>query len=285
MTKKRTVIAVPTDTHCGSKCGLISLSNPYSMSDGGTYTPKFGQKLLWKQWEECWQHIAELRKHSRLIVVHCGDATEGLHHDLSELITLQPDDHKQIHIDAMDYALQKAKYSSGNGDLLYYISGTPAHCGKGNTYTNDVAKDFGAMPRFENCYHWGYLPLKVNGKLILFAHEGVARGRMAWTSENALRGYVKSVMFDAIGYGREVPRFIVHAHRHKHVRSGIVSLYGHECEGIILPAFQSKTDLVYKKYPLELSDVGMVYIIVEEDGSISFGSDMTHIEQDPIQEV
>lgn len=263
----------------------MDINKPYSMSDGGSYNPSFTQKIVWKQWVESWDHIRELRKKSRLIVVHCGDPVEGLHHDMTEVINVNVSDHKIIHIDTMDWALQKAKFDQKNGDLLYYLSGTPSHCGRNNGYTNDVAKDLGAIPCWENRYHWGLLPLMVNGTLLLFQHEGVRKGIRAWTSENVLRYYTKSEMFDAIGNNRPVPRLIVMAHNHTFVTSGEVRQYGHKCEGIILPAFQAKTDFVYKKKALAMASVGMVYIIVEEDGSVSWDVDMIEVEQDKIQEV
>jgi hypothetical protein len=284
MIKQRTVIAIPTDTHSGSKVGLMDINKPYSMSDAGSYNPSFTQKIIWKQWEESWEHIKELRKKSRLIVIHCGDPIEGLHHDLTECVNVNVSDHKIIHIDTMDWALQKAKFSAKN-DLLYYISGTPSHCGRNNCHTNDVAKDLHAVPCWENRYHWGMLPLMVNGTLLSFQHEGVRKGIRAWTNENVLRYYTKSEMFDFIGNRRPVPRFIIMAHNHTYVRSGIVYAYGHECEGIILPAFQAKTDFVYKKKAMAMASVGMFYIIVEEDGSVDCGVDMIEVEQDKIQEV
>lgn len=282
---KRTVIAIPSDTHSGSKCGLIDVSVPYSMTEEGTYNPSFTQKIIWNQWVEGWEHVKELRKKSRLITIHCGDPVEGIHHEITEIVSTSITDHKNIHRDTMDWALKKAKHDPSNGDLLYYISGTSAHCGRNNCYTNDVAEDLGAVPRYENRYHWGMLPLKVNGTLMVFSHDGVNPGSRAWTDENSLRYYVKSVMFNAIGNNRPVPRLIIHAHRHRFVRSGIVYAYGHECEGIILPAFQAKTDLVYKIAPLAMADIGMAYIVVEEDGSVNVGVDQMQLEQDTIQEV
>ncbi len=263
----------------------MNINKLYSMSDGGTYNSSFTQRVIWNQWVECWEHTRKLRRKSRLIVVHCGDPIEGLHHDMTEVVNTNVSDHKMIHIDTMDWALQQAKFDKKNNDLLYYLSGTPSHCGKNNGDTNDVAKDLDAMPCWENRYHWGMLALKVNGTLLLFQHEGVRKGSRAWTDENALRYYTKSQMFDAIGNRRSVPRLITMAHNHCFVTSGEVRLYGHICEGIILPAFQAKTDHVYKRFALSMATVGMVYIIVEEDGSVAWGVDKINVEQDKIQEV
>jgi hypothetical protein len=285
MKNQRTVIAVPTDTHSGSKVGLINADEQYTMSDGGFYNPGFTQKIIWNQWKESWEHIRELRKKSRLVVVHCGDSVEGVHHDVTELVNTNISDHKQIHKETMDWALKKARFEMEKGDLLYYISGTSSHCGPNNGFTNDVAEDLCAVPCWENRYHWGMLPLMVNGTLLYFQHEGVRKGIRAWTEENVLRYYTKSEMMDAIGNKRPVPRFIVMAHNHTYVRSGIVYAYGNECEGVILPAFQAKTDFVYKKKALAMASVGMFYIVVNEDGSVECGADLVEIEQDKIQEI
>ena len=272
-----TLLISLADTHCGSNTGLMPDGN-FQKIDGGTERPTFTQTKLWQQWVECWDNIAVLRKRKRLIVVVNGDSTDGVHHDMIQIISTNAGDHKNIHIDCMDYALQKAKFNKNKGDLLYYMMGTSSHCGRSNSLTNDVAKDLDAVPvpesKDENGeyrrFYWQHLPLKINGKVHDFAHEGVPAGRRAWTKENSLRSWIKSNMMENIGRlnGKDMPRVYWRAHRHVHVPSGLVELYGHESEGIILPSFQAKTQYANKKYSTDISDIGLYATEINKDGDL-----------------
>ena len=271
-----TLLVSLADTHCGSKTGLMPDGN-YQKIDGGTEAPTNTQKLLWGQWKESWDNIAKLRKNKRLIVVVNGDATDGIHHDAIQIISTNPGDHKNIHIDCMDYGLRLAKF--GKGDLLYYIMGTGSHCGTANSYTNDVAEDLGAVPMPDSYdsernkyrrYFWDHLPLEINGKIHDYAHEGVSAGRRAWTKENTFRSWIKSNMMERIinGDGNSIPRVYWRAHRHVNIESEIVKVGNYICEGIILPSFQAKTQYANKKFSTDISDIGMYATECDKDGGV-----------------
>ncbi len=267
-----TLLVSVADTHGGSNVGLMPDGN-FQPIDGGTVRPTFTQKILWKQWVECWDNIAILRKRKRLIVVFNGDPTDGVHHDMIQIVSTNPGDHKNIHIDCMDYALRKAKFKSG--DLLYYMMGTPAHCGRANWITNDVAKDLGAVPvpnvLDENGKHrrfyWQHLLLKINKYYFDYAHEGVPAGRRAWTKENSFRAWIKSNMIDNVMkfQGERLPRVYWRAHRHTHVPSSVVQIDNYISEGVILPSFQAKTQFASKKYSTDISHIGLYATVIGED--------------------
>ena len=293
--KTDTLLVSLADTHCGSTTGLLPDGN-YRLIDGNTIRQTFTQSVVWKQWVECWDNIAELRKKKRLIVVVNGDATDGIHHDMTQIISTNPGDHKNIHIDCMDSALQKVKFNKNKGDLLYYIMGTGSHCGRGNSLTNDVAENFDSVPVPESYdneqqkyrrYFWEHLPLEINGVIHDYAHEGVNAGRMAWTKENSLRSWIKSNMMENIGRlkGEGIPRVYWRAHRHIHVPSGLIRLYGYESEGIILPSFQAKTQYANKKYSTELSDIGLYATECDKDGYIKHHCFSMTIAQDLVRAV
>jgi len=286
-----TVLISLADTHCGSTVGLMPPS--YTTIDGVIQIQTFTQKILWQQWVECWDNIAIMRKRKRLIVVVNGDATDGVHHDMIQIGSGNNEDHTNIHINCMDYALQKAKFNADKGDLLYYIMGTPSHCGRSNSLTNRVAKDLDAVPVPESFdkenqeyrrFYWQHLLLKIHGKYYDYAHEGVPSGRRAWTKGNSFRSWITSNMMNNIGYfkGEKMPRVYWRAHRHVHTATGIVKLYGYESEGIILPSFQAKTQFANKKYSTDISDIGLYASELDVNGRVEHHLMMTSIPENAV---
>ena len=134
---KRTVIALPSDTHSGSTLGLIP-AKQFPLKDG-SYDPSPAQRLIWRQWEHNWKLIANERKNSDLIVVHGGDLVEGIHHQTTQVISPRVDDHETASIVCMDKAFRLA--GMNKGDKYYQISGTEEHAGNGSSSEERVAKD------------------------------------------------------------------------------------------------------------------------------------------------
>jgi hypothetical protein len=295
----RYVLALPADEHCGSSLGLIK-DKPFQLHDGGTYTPSKAQKLIYKQWIECWKKIALERKKSRLIVINDGDAVEGIHHETTQIISCRTSEHKKAHADCMDDGLNIANFNPINGDKIYYMSGTEEHVGNGSQLEEDVAEDLmGVVPVWEKTilndkdeeetvgrYTWDHLSIEVNKVLVDVAHHGGAVGRKAWTTSDGLRSTLKSIYFECLELNRPIPRYWVRAHLHNFVHATYEGERG-IIEGIMLPSFQLKTGYVYKKFGAQVkpADVGMVYIVVNDDGSSYWRCERMMVEQDTVQKL
>ena len=269
--RTRTVIAISADKHSGSSLGLM-MPTPFQLHDGGTYTPSPAQKILWKQYDECLDFVVEQRKRSRLIFIENGDVCEGIHHGTTQVLSSRIEEHEQIAVDILDYTFKKLKFK--DDDLAYMIAGTEEHGGSGSQSENRVAEDLDCFVAqySENSnkphrFTWDRLLLKVNGILLDIAHHGGAVGRRAWTTENGMRNLVKSFYFQSLEDKTELPRYWIRSHNHQFVYSGIYSGNHGNIEGFVTPSFQLKTGYAYKIAGHRLSDIGMLVIVIEEDGS------------------
>lgn len=285
---KRTVVAISADKHCGSSLGLI-MPGAFQLHDGGTYSPSPAQKILWQQYSECLDFIKEQRKKSRLIWIENGDVCEGIHHGTTQIVSGRVDEHEEISCNILDYTFKELKF--GGDDLAYMIAGTEEHGGNGSQSENRVAEDLGVFtPRFSETadkpsrWTWDRLLLKVNGVLLDVAHHGGAVGRRAWTTENGMTNLIKSFYFQSLEDKTELPRYWVRSHKHQYVKAQYNGKAG-MIEGFVTPSFQFKTGFAYKIAGHQLSDIGMVVIVVEEDGSTWWKAIMASYKQDAVQVV
>ena len=295
--KKRTVIAIPSDTHCGSTLGLIP-PKQFPLHDGGAYEPSRGQKIIWNQWAHNWDIIKGERKGSNLVIVHDGDIVEGIHHDSTQINTSRVEEHENIGSQCMDYAMRSCGFNPSKGDKYYQVSGTEEHAGNGSSSEERVAKDLdGVVPVYERDtfddegmhksgrYTWDRLLRTTNGVLFDIAHHGGSVGQRAWTSENGLYNKIKSIYWECLELGLPIPRYWIRAHFHTYVRAEYRGRRG-TITGIMLPGFQIKTGYVYKArgFVMKPADVGMVWIVVEPDGTCHDHVDKIEVEQEEIKE-
>lgn len=259
---KRTVLAFPADTHSGSTVGLMS-PDAWNLDEGGTYHPSPLQRLIWQQWEECWERVRQLRKRSRLIVSMMGDAVDGTHHQTTELITHRKEEQERIHIDCMDWALKRTKFR--NDDVLQYITGTPSHVG--NSSEERIARDLEARPASESKFVHKRFQFSVNGVVFDLAHKCFSVGRRAWTDNNVLNAMLKSFYFRTLDTKQSLPRYKIGAHWHTFLK-GIYDGRQGTIEGFVCPGFQWLTtfsSMVTNNEPM-IPSVGMLIVVVEEDG-------------------
>lgn len=267
----KTVIALPTDTHCGSTLGLIR-PEPYQLEDGGTYHPNRTQKLIGKKWEQDWRRVGELRQGGRLIIGHAGDAIEGAHHDMRQVVTTNLAQQKTIHIECMEWGLKLA----GGADKLYYIAGTYNHAG---TAESEIGRDLDAEPsipdsrddKHDGRYSWYHLRLDVDGIILDIAHHGPRPGSRVWSTENALMNTIKSKYFSELKNHKPVTRYWITAHLHQDVYAPVCNGTKIVTEGFILPAYQAITE--YSNRVAHVASIGMLIIVIEDDGRTWFECD------------
>jgi len=265
--RKRTVIAISADKHSGSSLGLMK-PEPMQLHDGGTYIPSALQKKIWTQYSECLFFIKEERKRSRLIWIENGDLTEGVHHGTTQITTSRTDEHEQIAVDILEHTFNYLKFNKSKGDLAYIMAGTETHSGIGSRAEENIARDieeWGIVPKNKARYTWDRLLLKVNGILFDIAHHGGSVGRRAWTTNNGMHNLVKSLYFQHLEDETKIPRYFIRSHLHKYAYGQYKGKRG-EIEGFVTPSFQFKTGYAYRVAGSQLSDIGMVIIVIEEDG-------------------
>jgi hypothetical protein len=279
---------------------------PLIVGDEVTVSPSPAQKIIWKQWAHNWDLVAKERKNSRLIMVQNGDPVEGMHHQSPQVMTMREDEHVTIAIHAYDWAMKKAKYNPKKGDKYYQIAGTEAHGGTGGRAEEALARDFrdrsdgqnGVVPQWEKQifidgeptlqakYTWGRLLRKVNGVLFDIAHHGASVGKRAWTTSNSLMNTIKSIYFECLEKNQPIPRYWVRAHYHQYVHAYYEGKQG-IIEGFVLPSYQLPGSAYVRKFnggSLLMADIGMVYWVVEDNGSSYWKKDIITMAQDEIKE-
>ena len=275
----RTIVAIPSDTHCGSTIGLCP-PKQVQLDDGGYYNPSRGQKeVLWKMWEQGWDRVRELRKKSRLIIVHNGDSVEGTHDHVMGVVSRRRETQERIHIDCMDWAFRKSKFK--NDDLLYYMRGTKWHVGRGAESDERIAEDLDAIPSEASFSHY-HLRLDVDGVLLDIAHHGVNAGTRAWTKENALYHTIKSIYFDNVERNQPVPRAWIRSHYHVWVDPPTYKGNHGKITGFITPSFQLITPFGIKVgKAIKLASIGLLILIIE-NGELDWECHQVEYQHAPI---
>ncbi|MBU2177489.1 MAG: hypothetical protein KJ556_20545 [Gammaproteobacteria bacterium] len=273
----RILVALPADTHSGSTVSLCP--EQWDLTDGNCHYPNQAQRIINKQWDECWGLINDLRKpksrreqRAKLIIVHVGDAVEGAHHDSTQVIPSRIDEQERMHCHLMKTKMRSVNFDKDKGDAIYYVAGTDVHVGEGARSEERIARDLEAVP-----YHkgfndddgkavWHYLPMKIRGNLLDIQHEGPNIGTRAWTKENSLANTIKSLYFDCLETKQEIPRYFIRAHVHYNLQSTYEGRRG-SITGVILPAFQAATHYIARKSVQRPSDIGMVIIEIDDEGN------------------
>ena len=261
-----TLLVALGDTHCGSPLGLIR----YKQWDlkGVNATPNEFQKILWNHFDESAKHIKKISKGRRLIIVHNGDAIEGIHHNNRQVMTLYENLHKEIHVDAMDHFLKKSGFNRKRGDELFYVDGTPSHV---NESEDAIAKDLKAkkVP---------ILKLNVNGVRFLFIHHGASPGQPK-SKGTSLRNKIHGLAIQNSFRGKPIPRYVIYSHKHTKTHSSFED-EGVLVDGFILPAYQGKTEFAYKVVPDANTDIGMLLFDIKATGDSTWDWRTLEVDQD-----
>ena len=260
MQKIDTIIAVYNDEHSGSH--VAPLPRKQWQFRGKNVTPNKLQTLLYDQYAEFGKKVGKLRKGKRLIVIKLGDQIDGLHHDTKEIITQYLDEQKEINRELTNQALSLMGF--GRDDKMYWVAGTPAHAGEAE---EELARDFDCVPYSEERTVWPMLKLEINGTYCMFFHHGANMGRGP-NKGNGLRNRLRNIYYEYLDRGERVPRLVITADKHEKgyellTRNGEILMHG-----IISPAWQVKTDFVYRIFSEALPNVGGLAIEIKADGTV-----------------
>jgi hypothetical protein len=201
-------IVVVSDTHIGDALGLCHPDGA-DLDDGGTYQPSAVQKKLYAVWDEFWgDWVPKVTHDEPFIVVHNGDAIDGVHHGSTNQWS-----HNLADQSEHAYKLLKPVVDSCEG-RYYHIRGTEAHVGKSGTEEERLAKRLGAIPN-ETGQHARYeLWLRLKGKLCHFLHHIGTTGS-AQHEASAINAELAAMYTNAGRFGHEPPTIICRSHRHR----------------------------------------------------------------------
>ena len=205
-----TTIAIFSDMHSGSSKALFPNHFWQSSINDRNHTPTPRQKIIYEHFRKCLAVGRYERRGRRLILVHNGDAIDGVHHGTRELITYIKDEQAEIHIDLMEEAMKGLNWNKKAGDKLYYLNGTEVHT---SDKENEIAKDLRAEKSPDGKRVFEHLELEINGRRIWFAHHGPARGD-AQNEGDSLRNWLKKQYWKREKEHEYHPDVIVTGHTH-----------------------------------------------------------------------
>ena len=262
---KDTLISILSDTHSGGSSALFP--NRFWQFKHTNHTPTPKQRAMFEHFDKCAKYAGKARKNKRLIMVHDGDAIEGVHHGSIEAITFNRDEQCEVHVDLMDHFMKQARFSRKQGDRLFYVSGTESHVGDKE---EGIAKDLCAEKTSNDTYVFDHLELEVNGRLVWFIHHGKARGKGA-NEGNALRNWLRDIFWECKKAGVRPPDLVVSGHTHTPAYGVYVVSDGdgyHMIHGIICPSWQQKTKFAKKVASVDRNQVGAAFVEIRADGEI-----------------
>lgn len=261
MLVKDTLIVPLSDMHSGGDTALFP--NRFWQFKHSNHTPTAKQKMIFRHFDKCAEYVKKHRQDKRVLVVHNGDALEGVHHSTLEVVTFLRDEQVDIHLELMDYFLNKIGFDGRKGDKLYYTIGTEAHTADKE---DRIAKELPVQKTDDGGHVHQELLLNVNGRRVLFLHHGPKRGEGA-TEGNPLRAWLGRMYWTNLAKGRPQPDLVFTGHWH----TPAYNTYVHNWQtihGIISPSWQAKTRYAHEKVPETVNEIGAIVVEVKADGEI-----------------
>ncbi len=261
-----TLLVVLSDMHSGSSTALFP--NRFWQDEHQNHQPNDKQKEIYKVFERCMQYTSEKRKGKRLIVIHNGDSVEGVHHNSLQICVHNKASQAEIHEELMDLFLRNAKFDKRQGDRLFYVRGTETHV---EDIETEIAKDLSAEKTPDGNRVFDHLELEVNGRLLWLVHHGKKRGAGA-NEGNALRNWLRDIYFDCTKLGKRPPDLVASGHTHTPTWNVFIARNKaasyHMIHGVVCPSWQAKTRFGYKVAPVDVNEIGAIFLEIKADGEI-----------------
>lgn len=233
----RKVLLVFSDTHGGSKLGLL---NPETTLDNCTYGPdglehdywkpslNGIQKLLWKQYTEDIKKIKKWAKKDELIVVHNGDITQGNKYS-NTLVDEKQSSQVRVAVNNM-----RPWFELENLSTFIIIDGTSSHEFGDGSSADLVARELAdGKVRVERRRH---AVLNIDGLRVDVAHHGPGVGGRAWLRGNQLTRYARSICMDEMLEKKPAPDVIIRSHYHDYEHEE-THVKNHNCFICVTPCF------------------------------------------------
>lgn len=229
---------VISDTHIGCKLGLCPPK--VQLDEGGYYIPSLLQQKLWTFWQEFWNEwVPKVTKGADYLVVHNGDALDGVHHNAVTQISNNYETQLAIAREVLQPIVDNKKCKK-----YFHIRGTEAHVGPSAQYEEKLAQELGAVPDQNNNHARWEMWLKMAGALIHFTHHVGTTSSASYESTAVYKELIEAYN-EAGRYGDKPPDCVIRSHRHRQmeIRISTVSGYGISC---VTPGWQLRTPFTYR---------------------------------------
>jgi hypothetical protein len=232
-------IIVISDTHCGCRLGLCHPQGA-ALDDGGTYLPSKLQLKVWSYWEEFWDRwVPQVTKGEDYVIVHNGDAIDGVHHGSTTQISHNLEDQGDLF-----YRIMLPRISHPKCKGYYHVRGTEAHIGKSGVEEERVAKKLRAIPNDQKQFARWELWLDMGGDFVHFLHHiGTTSSSAHETS--AINAELSAEFVEAARWDQQRPSVIVRSHRHRSAEVRLPTDDGY-ATAVVTPAWQLRTPFTYK---------------------------------------
>lgn len=261
---KDTLIVGLADMHSGNNYALF-VDRLWRGKDEKSHVSSNKQLQIREHWRDCIENLREARAGKKLVVIHVGDAIDGVHHRGNDVCTHDWNDQRDIHLELMDEFKRGINWQAG--DQLYYVLGTEIHT---LNIEYEIAEKAGAQQLESGAYATSHLELSVHGKRFWFIHQGKEMGKGA-NEGNAIRNWLRDTYYDCQKEGQQMADAIYSAHGH--VPGGSIWQANEGMSyrliwGVVCPSWQLKTRYGYRVAPVERNKVGITMQTVTASGDI-----------------
>ena len=232
--KARSVIVI-SDTHGGCRMGLCRPGG-VKLDGGGKYYTSRLQDKQWAHWLHfCNTWIPSVTKREPFILIHNGDALDGVHHGSTSQISQNLTDQNNIAYDTLRRLVDKSA-------AYFHIRGTEAHVGSSGAQEELLARRLGAIPDSDGNHARWEMWLSLHGHLCHLTHHitGGTLYASTATGREMVTNYVESGR-----WGYRAAQVIVRSHLHVYEESREYGDGGLRIS-LITPAWQLKTSYVYR---------------------------------------
>lgn len=275
MAKRAIVIA--SDTHAGGSTSLCP-DEDIHLDDGGFYKPSKTQRWLNAHWHSMWKEWMPQTFEEHGVVdwmfVHNGDMFEGDHHSTYQLMTRHPGAQFDVARKNMEVPL------SMDPNKILIVRGTASHNGKGNSMEEAMGSFLHGHGKpvikteDDKYAHWHYRT-DVWGTRFDFTHHGRTSGR-AWTFKNAVNNLAADIALSSLRDDEPYPHYAIRSHFHRENDS-----YDAQPVRVIqTPAWQTRTEYVWKVVPETVADIGLIMVICSDDGSSRVEKNIIKVKRD-----
>jgi hypothetical protein len=258
----RTVVVALSDTHGGSRLGLMP-PDVLLLDDTGpeprTWTPAQTsvQRWLWDCYVQDMAAVVELAGRAPIVLIHGGDATQGNRYPEACVSTRVSD---QL---AIALANIEQWYRLKNLRSVVLAHGTGSHEFQEGSAPTVLAAELGKRYKKPRTVTTKHGLLDVDGAKLDVAHHGAGPGGRAWLTGNELRYYAKSQMLDEITRGGVPPAAVIRGHYHHGVHE-TVRVGGYTTEAFVLPAYCGMTHYATQvTRSAYLLSCGLVALVIE----------------------
>lgn len=247
-----------TDTHAGCSHALCH-PDGHARDDGGLYKPSPFQRKLWGLYEYLladW--LPRATRGEPYVVVHCGDALDGVHHRS----VYQWTHNLETQVRAAEAVIRPALKGA---EAYYHIRGTEAHVGQSAQDEERLARNLGAVPNEDGQHARWELRLRLGQALVHFAHHvsvtGSSRGETTGIHAELIEAFIQ-----ASRWGGESPDVVIRGHRHTWASTCIATSRGSAISAT-LPGWQAKTPFAFRIVGARQAQpqFGGVLIVADDD--------------------